>query len=393
MKPPKIKIPETEKLFPGKFGYYYRDAALTQYAGKVKNNQWIKATPADIAKEKKTREKGKSSTPKKKTATQPAVKNNAEARKKSHLELVSFNITNKVNNIFSTGINPDGSLVMEDTIPKEYMHRIQDAFGRKNNDSPIALHTREDDARMEVKYVGYYELATDTIVMSQERARPNINLANLSPDDDEYDYFHLATHETIHSASPRFLLSEYSKQKHLRYFANPTFVAMEEGLTEYIATNVSRGLVSKSKKEPLYKFDINDVLAYNHEVEIIDTLVKYGGLDPVELFQTAKTHKELVRLIDTHQRKFLKLALIQVGFDSKTVAEYLLIAKNLAKSTQELIICDMPEPDDDGKRESGSKLLELLYSAKESYKETNRADSIAHYEIDALFNDNNFIDN
>jgi hypothetical protein len=392
IKPPKIEIPETKGLFQGKFGYYYYDKALTQYAGRVVNNQWIKATPEDVAKEKKNRErreKRKSSTLNKKAATQPAIKTDVKSSQKSHLELVSINLNKKINSIFATGVNPDGSLVIKDDIPKEYMGRIQDAFGRKNNDPQIALHTREYDPRMEDEYVGYYELETDTIVMSQERARPSINLATLSPDDSEYFYFHLATHETIHSASPRFKPSEYTKKKSLTYFNNPTFVAMEEGLTEYIATNICRSMVSKRQENTPYIFERNDAVFYKEEVEVIDVLVRYGELDPMELFETAETHQELVRLMEKCQNKFLNFALKQVGFDAETADQLVKISENLAKSTYELIIF---EPDYNSKDNKGSRLLPLIYAARRSFKETNRSDSVAHHEIYQMFEDNNFSD-
>jgi hypothetical protein len=400
IKPPKIEIPETKGLFPGAFGYYYRDKALTIYAGKVENNQWIPATPEDVAKEKKKRErreKGKSST--KKAATQPVIKTDAESIQKSHLELVSINLSKKVNSIFATGVNPDGSLVIEDNIPKEYMYRVQDAFGRKDKNTDIELRTADEDYYIRtLQYAGYYlngfqdysqYTTPDLIVIDKELARPQINLSEVSSDSAEYKYLHTLTHETIHSASPRFTAEDYTPEKDMEYSNNPTFVAIEEGLTEYIATSVCRSLVKKHQENTPYTFDRKDAVYYPREIEVIDALVRYGELDPIELFETAKTHQELVRLTEPKQNKFLKFALKQVGFDAETVDQLVKISENLAKSTQELIIF---EPDYNSKDNKGSRLLPLIYAARRSFKETNRSDSVAHHEIYQMFEDNSFPD-
>jgi hypothetical protein len=384
MKPPKIEIPQTKGKFPGKFGYYYHDEALTQYAGKVVNNQWIEATPADIEKEKKKREKGKSSTSKKKTAPiPPATKNNAIARQKSHLELVSINLSKKVNSIFATGVNPDGSLVMEDNIPKEYMHRIQDSLGRKDKGTDIKLRTRKQDPRLR-KAAGFYLVSRDRIVMDKRNSQTSINLETLVPGDDEYFYLSLATHETIHSSSPRF--ANKTKESHLNYFKSPTFIALEEGLTEYISTSICMSLVKKRQENTQYTFNINDVVAYEQEVNIIDNLVQYGGLDPVELFETAKTHNDLIELMEKRQRQFLKLKLTEIGFDPKTVARYVNTSETLADRFKLLMLTFAD------KENNGSVLLNLLSIAKKSFDETNTADSIAHLEINSLFEDSDVDD-
>jgi hypothetical protein len=400
IKPPKIEIPETKGLFQGKFGYYYYDKALTQYAGRVVNNQWIKATPEDVAKEKKNRErreKRKSSTLNKKAATQPAIKTDVKSIQKSHLELVSINLANKVNNVFSTGVNPDGSLVMDDNIPKEYMYRVQDAFGRKDKNTDIELRTADEDYYIgTLQYAAYYRngfqvysqyTTPDAVVIDKELARPQINLDVL--EEAEYKYLHTLTHETIHSASPRFTAEDYTPEKDQEYSDNPTFVAIEEGLTEYIATSLCRSLVKKHQENTPYTFNRKEAIYYPREVEVIDALVQYGELDPIELFETAKTHQELVRLTEPKQNKFLKFALKQVGFDAETADQLVKISENLAKSTYELIIF---EPDYNSKDNKGSRLLPLIYAARRSFKETNRSDSVAHREIYQMFEDNNFSD-
>jgi hypothetical protein len=384
IKPPKIEIPQTKGLFPGKFGYYYKDKNLTIYVGKVVNNQWIPATPADIEREKKKREKGKSSTPKKKAATQPAVKNNPKTRQKSHLELVSINLDKKVNSIFATGVNPDGTLVMEDNIPKEYLYRIQDAFGRKDKNIDIRLRTRKQDNRLR-KAAGFYLVSRDRIIMDKRNSQSSINLETLSPGDDEYFYLSLATHETIHSSSPRF--ANKTKDNRLNYFKSPTFVAIEEGLTEYISTSICMSLVKKRQENTQYTFNINDVVAYEQEVNIIDNLVQYGELDPMELFETAKTHDDLIELVEKRQRKFLKLKLTEIGFDAKTVARYVNTSETLANRFNLLMLTFAD------KENNGSVLLNLLNIAKKSFDETNTADSIAHLQINSLFEDSDVDDN
>jgi hypothetical protein len=221
--------------------------------------------------------------------------------------------------------------------------------------------------------------------MDKRNSQASINLETLSPGDDEYFYLSLATHETIHSASPRF--ANRTKDNHLNYFKSPTFVAIEEGLTEYISTSICMSLVKKRQENTQYTFNINDVVAYEQEVNIIDNLVQYGELDPIELFETAKTHNDLIELVEKRQRKFLKLKLTEIGFDAKTVARYVNTSETLANRFNLLMLTFAD------KENNGSVLLNLLNIAKKSFDETNTTDSIAHLEINSLFEDSDVDDN
>lgn len=406
MKKQKVEIPQTKGLYQGKFGTYYKDPELTIYAGKVVNNKWVDPSPDDIEKQKTSspttaaaakplaakkstqpqtaqqvlakqaadqRKQAMKSVVKKpvaKKAKKVSSKSNLEVGREIHTKLVKRNLKNKVNTIFSKSVNPDKSLTLEQDIPLTYMHNIQAAFGRTDNNTVVSLKTQEEDEYLK-KYAGYYDMSENKLVLDKDHSQPRINLANLSPE--EETYFHIATHETLHTSTPR--LYNASKEQQDNYFESPTFVCLEEGLTEYIATNIRKSLINKSQGNTQYTFDKKDIYEYHREVNIIDRLVQFGDLDPIEIFQNAKTHEDLVESADKHQRKFLKPELLSAGFDVAVVANYVQIGTKLANKVHELIMC---EP----------RFLDLLDQAKASFQETNTTDSVAHLELNVLFEDN-----
>jgi len=171
-----------------------------------------------------------------------------------------------------------------------------------------------------------------------------------------------------------------STEQHDIYFASPTYLAIEEGLTEYITTRICNSLINKSQGNTQYIFNRRDAIAYHTEVYIIDKLVEFGELDPLELFETAKTHQELIKLIEPKQHKFLELQLKEAGFSAKTIDTYLRIAEEMANKAQKLVIA-LPQVS----KENPTKFINLLIRAKNAFRETNNVDSVSHREIDITF--------
>lgn len=367
----KPEIPQTKGLFPGPFGKYYKDAEKTQYMGKVVKGQWVPATPDDIAKDRAGKQGDTQSPAQKAAAADSApesIPDTEQEKIADHLKVVHTNFMNKFTPIWANAISGtdsfsfklglEGTQALKDfpeiasmsdsypeNMPYSLIYGIQESLGRKKGSrttvaaeediptSVIQLNfeestlTKDKDGNTMNAYGAYFPLydlvAINTKYLEDETFNTPLEKMNV----DHIDNVITLTHEVVHSSSPRFYKNYTRENTDIKdYWATPTKIGIEEGLTEYIARATVGTMINKAKNinEPFDIFEYGN--AYNEEVQGINELVLAGELDPVEIFQTAETFEELLDLVEKAQRKFLTKSLVGVGLPEERAKNWVGVA-------------------------------------------------------------------
>lgn len=388
--PPNNINPALKGLFAGAFGKYYRDAELTIYAGKMVKGKWVPASAQPDTPAQGTQAQGTQNTTaatpadaiKKRLAavkqisqqkhSEDRLPSSIRARIDNHVQINTENRRRKVDNIATDAMDgtkftlgADGiedlmdfgeDLQLEDyypdSIPFRLVYAIQKQFGRplagkrgieKDRPTPVIWqsNTNPDKPWLVMKdkegnYIPSYATYIpneDAIVINSDWTDQNsFDIDASEPISDEtVDAIETLVHETLHSCSPRFYKTGGTNEELQRadlkaYWSSPIATKVEEGMTEYLARHITSDLLNSKSQDVQYDAYRHTNGSYQNEVEAIDELATRGGLDLIDVYQTVKTHKEMMVHAIKAQRRYLAIIMTEIGLHETDIQRYINVA-------------------------------------------------------------------